>query len=191
METELLKKARFNVSLKCGDHEVKVDNISYDSALALFEDFYQQHGDNEDIQRAYSSVKRSFGFMSSSGPGYDISISAGLPRIKGTEPQTCGRRMSELGPWKREDGLDTWNKIGEDRVCSFCGSMHPEDLLALIKQKGMNVVQGTDKGYKFYVSRPEIPNASFGAIKYYTHHNTPEFVEEYNKLLLASKQPAE
>lgn len=24
------------------------------------------------------------------------------------ETQTCGRRMREFGPWKREEGLDTW-----------------------------------------------------------------------------------
>lgn len=104
-------------------------------------------------------------------------------RLEDSERQTCGRRMSDFGPWDRKENLDTWNRIGTDRVCSFCGSMHPDDLMKLVKEHGFSVLSGTDKGYKYYIERKHIQNASYGAIKYYTHHNTPEFVKEFNEFL--------
>lgn len=44
------------------------------------------------------------------------------------------------------------------RTCSYCGGMHPEDLIRLIEQ-GADV-SGTTKGHKFYVER--VPNPIAG-----------------------------
>lgn len=91
-----------------------------------------------------------------------------------TDKQTCPRRMSEVGPWEYKEGLDTWEQVGNDRVCSFCGSLHPEDFEAVLKRviedETCSILQ-SDKSYKVYVNRPEVPNASAGAIKYYKQHN--------------------
>jgi hypothetical protein len=50
------------------------------------------------------------------------------------EPMTCPRRMHEAGPWEYSTNLDRWQqfKSNGNRVCSFCGSLHPEDLFALV-----------------------------------------------------------
>ena len=73
--------------------------------------------------------------------------------------QTCPRRMYEMGPWPREEGQDTWTTghgvIGQDRVgpsCSFCGSLHPDRFMELVRQGW--IVGPTDKTYKAYLSRP-------------------------------------
>lgn len=91
-----------------------------------------------------------------------------------TNKQTCPRRMSELGPWEYKEDLDSWEKRGNDRVCSFCGSLHPADFEAVLKRVISDAkcsISLSDKGYKIYVNRPEIRNARDGAIKYYKQHN--------------------
>ena len=70
---------------------------------------------------------------------------------------TCGRRMSDLGPWKREEGLDGWRDRDGVRACTFCGSMHPEDFFAAI-DRGLKIVP-TDKSYKLYVDNYPDPRA--------------------------------
>lgn len=61
-----------------------------------------------------------------------------------------------------------------DRCCSWCGSLHPEDLIDII----YGYIEGTegyhlsftDKSYKLYVNRPGVRNASEGGIKFYVDH---------------------
>jgi len=95
---------------------------------------------------------------------------------------TCGRRMTEMGPWEYREGLDWWEpQPNGERDCSFCGSMHPEDfdrfLDKVIADPDIHVRVGvTDKRYKFYVQRPEIKNAMEGPIKFYTHHAPAEWL---------------
>lgn len=63
--------------------------------------------------------------------------------------QTCPRRMTELGPWHRTQGNDTWGERDGKLRCSFCGSLHPDDVIARLtagEQAGP-----TDKNYKVYV----------------------------------------
>lgn len=95
--------------------------------------------------------------------------------------QTCASRMDELGPWKHEEMLDRWVKFGDDRCCSFCGSMHPDDLSAALDLETTKI-DVSDKRYKVYVRRPGIINASMGAIKFYNWH-LPSNAEAANGLL--------
>lgn len=91
-----------------------------------------------------------------------------------TDKQTCPRRMGEMGPWEHKENLDAWQQVGSDRVCSFCGSLHPADFEAVLKrviEDKKCSISLSDKSYKVYVNRPEIRNASEGAIKYYKQHN--------------------
>lgn len=90
------------------------------------------------------------------------------------ERQTCPRRIGEIGPWEYKPGLDRWLTVGEDRVCSFCGSMHPADfeqfLQRVIEDPECRLTPST-KTYKIYIDRPRVRNAGDGAIKYYQQHN--------------------
>lgn len=97
--------------------------------------------------------------------------------------QRCGRRgESHFG---LNDGgkelPDIWH-IGPDgyRTCSYCGSLHYDDFMALcrraIDQEGYRI-EPSDKQYKIYVVQPGVRNASEGAIKYYTAHS-PEKISE-------------
>lgn len=71
-----------------------------------------------------------------------------------SEKQTCARRMSEFGPWDRGENLDTWD-VDRDgfRTCSFCGSLHPDDVLAHLRN-GVEI-HPTDKNYKGYLMAPD------------------------------------
>lgn len=76
-----------------------------------------------------------------------------------TARQTCPRRMADLGPWQREEGLDEWRAdrgvIGQGKVglsCSFCGSLHPDRFMELVREGW--IVGPTDKSYKAYLGKP-------------------------------------
>ena len=125
------------------------------------------------------------------------------------EPMTCGRRLDEyIGGIPvhkdREPGKDHWDrfKSNGDRVCSFCGSLHPEDLFRLVKaaaEAPEDVPYGTvveversDKAYKIYVHQPGVRNAHEGGIKFYTQHLrgltiTPEQEQQFAEAQRRSK----
>lgn len=71
--------------------------------------------------------------------------------------ETCPRRIEEPGPWEHAIGLDSWRPPrnndmlgGHVRTCSFCGSMHPDDLMEGLRSGGL-LLGPTDKDYKVYV----------------------------------------
>ena len=107
------------------------------------------------------------------------------------EPMTCGRRVETgmdqegspfRGPFKSGRGLDRWQrfKSNGNRVCSYCGSLHPDDLFDLVKKCGdapedaaygmVPEIEPSDKSYKIYVHQPGVRNAHEGGIKFYTQH---------------------
>lgn len=103
-----------------------------------------------------------------------------LPRTVEETGVTCERRMPDGGPtWKRKEGLDSWDRVGPDRVCSFCGSIHPDDLRRLLDDPEVGI-EISDKHYKVYIHRKGIPNAGFGAIKWYTWHGDQELIDAVN-----------
>jgi hypothetical protein len=63
----------------------------------------------------------------------------------------CGRRNDLFA--RDDGGKDWWGKRDDYRACSYCGSMHPEDLFAAI-EAGNCQITGTDKNYKIYVDAP-------------------------------------
>lgn len=68
----------------------------------------------------------------------------------------CPRRAENGLAAQTFPGPDTWTSRDGYRCCSYCGSMHPEDLIMAIAEK---VELGpTDKSYKVYVHLPN-PNA--------------------------------
>ncbi len=106
---------------------------------------------------------------------------------------TCGRRWDSFSHSSEEQQPDYWEqfKRNGDRVCSYCGSLHPEDFFRLVKQCAESDEQETygkavgiepsDKGYKIYVCQPGVRNAHEGGIKFYTHHLPENITEEMNQ----------
>ena len=68
-----------------------------------------------------------------------------------------------------------WRKVGDDRCCNYCGSIHPDDFLAMLDkfidpQLPYWYLEMNDRRDKIYLHRPEIKNAMDGAIKIKTAH---------------------
>ena len=99
--------------------------------------------------------------------------------------QTCPRRMSDFGPWKREEGLDDFTSghgiIGQARGCTFCGSMAPDDFMEAARTGAE--MGPTDKSYKVYV-QGWAPNGRNGG-KFYFQHLSVEQQQEFIDLLNA------
>lgn len=103
------------------------------------------------------------------------------------ERMTCGRRLDQYAPGvlvhgKLIEHQDCWQKFkaNGNRVCSYCGSLHPEDMFELVKAcadapedapyNSVPEVEPSDKAYKIYVHQPGVRNAHEGGIKFYTQH---------------------
>src|SRR6185312_3564938 len=61
----------------------------------------------------------------------------------------CPRREESFGSNRLFPGGDYWHERDHHRVCSYCGSMHPDDFLAAVGAG--HKIGPTDKGYKVYV----------------------------------------
>ena len=96
------------------------------------------------------------------------------------EPITCPLRGEILSA--EEKLQDRWLQFrtNNQRVCSYCGSLHYEDFISLVTlcaeapidvpYKSVVEIEQTTKQYKFYVHQPGVKNAMEGGIKFYTHH---------------------
>lgn len=123
------------------------------------------------------------------------------------EPMTCGRRHDQYpggipvhGLRASEEGQDRWqkHKSNGDRVCSFCGSLHPEDFFRLVHESAtapedaerneVVEIEPSDKRYKCYVHQPGIRNAMEGGGKFYFQH-IPR--DENGKMLVTEEQEKE
>jgi hypothetical protein len=90
----------------------------------------------------------------------------------------CPRRGESV--WRH--GRDFWHMLDHHRVCSYCGSMHPDDFMKAAREK---VELGpTDKSYKVYV---DLPNPTPNAPKIVSGRNFPPTEEEQNLLPEARK----
>lgn len=97
--------------------------------------------------------------------------------VEALERMTCGRRMNDWGPWEREPYRDFWKTLPNgDKVCSFCGSLSPDNVLAIVEKHGVGCIE-VAKSYKWYVRQPDVKNALEGGIKYYRYHDTPGFID--------------
>ena len=107
-------------------------------------------------------------------------------------------------------GPDHWDKFKSngDRVCSYCGSLHWEDMLRLVheaatgpddsKYRDVVSIEPSGKSYKVYVHQPGVRNAHEGGIKFYMQHVprgedgkiqvTDEQQAEYAKAVKVSKE---
>jgi hypothetical protein len=84
--------------------------------------------------------------------------------------QACPLRSAspqfQQGPW------DTWQlRVGPDgpRFCSFCGSIHRDDFLALLENERLESLELNDRRNKIYIRR-----RGKGLVKLKTAHLQPE-----------------
>jgi hypothetical protein len=103
--------------------------------------------------------------------------------------QRCGRRGEAAFDIDGRGKLplpDTWDMgPDENRTCSYCGSIHFDDLMKicrLIPDDPRYAIEGTTKSYKVYVKQPGVVNAGQGAIKFYMHHAPSQPSKEDQKL---------
>ncbi len=92
----------------------------------------------------------------------------------------CPRResLAFLNP----EGSPTPDSWSDDKTCGYCGSMRPEDVIALI-ESGSAEIGTTDKNYKIYVRR--INSDDTETRKFYFQHfsvaQCVRFIELYNE----------
>lgn len=98
---------------------------------------------------------------------------------------TCPRRIEDRGPWECEHNLDRWetdrwqrksSKWEEDyipRACSFCGGIHPQDALRLIRN-GWEL-ERTTKRYKYYLKPQGSTKRHHELIKAMRERREPDF----------------
>lgn len=129
---------------------------------------------------------------------------------------TCGRRFDVWAGTDlfvhgdRGEGQDRWQrfKSNGDRVCSYCGSLHPDDMFEIVRQSAeasedadygsVPEIEPSDKFYKIYVRRPGVRNAMEGGIKFYVCHLPrgkdgkvdvpPEREKEYRRAVASSRK---
>ena len=184
---QLLRKAKFRVvgTIIYADGEKHVfehEAISYDDALTVCESILLNNPNDEEIQEHMKDIMGNFGFTGKyCSPTFSLTVSAYMPVTRTTEIMTCDRRLETGRPL--EENLDYWEIRGDDKCCSYCGSLHPERVLELIKERGKEIFEKTTKPYKGYIDRPEVPNAGFGGIKFYVHHFSAEQLSKLNQLL--------
>lgn len=78
---------------------------------------------------------------------------------------------------------DRWDVSDGIRRCSYCGSIHPDDLISLIKEHGFGIIEPSTKSYKWYIN---VPNIECG--KYYRlHDENSDFVNKYKQLVTEFK----
>lgn len=104
--------------------------------------------------------------------------------------QRCPDR-GEFSVFKYQDDSefpDRWDLGPDDnRTCSYCGSIHSDDLIKIAQltlEDGRYGIEGTTKSYKFYIKQPGVRNASEGAIKFYMIH-APKTPTEEEQLLFS------
>ena len=104
--------------------------------------------------------------------------------IDSIERQLCPDHASQPLMFKgsiinKDSKPDRWDKDEHGiRSCSFCGSIHPDDLIELFKKNGFGIIERSDKSYKWYIHIKE------GRYKYYRSHDSQhDFVNKYNAIL--------
>lgn len=182
----------FEVTLEAPGVNMNGSGLTEAEARDRLDRFERAMQGDEECEEMIASVRKSFGFCSSYHGPRAVGILAKRPRIDTGERQTCPRRMKDWGPWDRKAGLDHWERVGDDRVCSFCGSLHPDEMPTRMLADGLDAIDPSTKQYKWYLKKGA-RNASLGAIKYYRYHDTPELLAELKRLLdaEAAKEPSD
>lgn len=180
MKQGLLTDVEIRFRYAKGEYNAKEKAMPMAEAFELCKSITEKFPEITELQdwwRSNNTLER-FGYSSSSKggeDGYTFHLNTYIPTEKGTEFHTCPRGAESFGPLADRAKESTWDKVGEDRVCSYCGSLHPEDFEKIvdlcIESKGEKAeVEWSTKGYKIYARRKDTVNAGQGGIKFYTQH---------------------
>lgn len=91
----------------------------------------------------------------------------------------CPRR-GEVGVRHREGPADHWYIRDHHRVCSYCGSMHPDDFLKAAEEHAE--LGPTDKSYKVYVDLPHPEPDAKRIISMRNFPPEPEAVDRWTRV---------
>ena len=81
---------------------------------------------------------------------------------------------------KTNPNPDRWDIRDGIRTCSYCGSIHPDDLIKLLEEHGLGIIEESTKSYKWYIN---IPNGKYCKF-YLVHGENTDFGERYGELVL-------
>jgi hypothetical protein len=96
----------------------------------------------------------------------------------------CPRRSEGIpGALSNYPQTDEWRQDGSYRTCSYCGSLHPDDFMQLVRDGAE--VGPTDKSYKAYIELPE--GKSVRGAPFYYHHLAADQQQEFVDLANAGK----
>ena len=107
------------------------------------------------------------------------------------EKQECPRRaegpmITEPPDYWRRTKKESWPKgIKKPRTCSFCGCIHPEDAITLVRDSNFTV-ESTTKNYKWYLNPPHGQVAP--SFKLYRQHTTQEQRETLSNIILEKRR---
>lgn len=97
----------------------------------------------------------------------------------------CQRRIED---GRAKDGTDEWIEREGYLGCSYCGSLHPDKLMEMIKD-GSAIITPTDKNYKIYVdAEPQSPFLKF-YFQHLSEEQQKEFVDMMNAKTIRFKNP--
>lgn len=182
MEKQFLRQALFKVEIKFLAVEFIKQDMSYEDAKGIIGDFRSAYSENKDLIECLDTCEESFGFSSVNMNGVKVCISAYMPEQLLEQYHTCPRR-SEAPYNIAPHDLDQWKLINGEKICTYCGSLHPETVIEMVEKLGAGILEQSTKEYKWYVNRKNVPNASFGGIKFYTMHFSREQVDKLNSLI--------
>lgn len=101
-------------------------------------------------------------------------------------PSSCEEMTWREAQWGELES-DHWPEgFPQPRTCGFCGSVHPDDLMVLVKL-GWTCEMST-KSYKSYWHPPVNPNSVVPPVKLYSNHVTDQQAAELNRLLRAARE---
>lgn len=133
-----------------------------------------------------SEIRPPFNYIKTEFDNEFVKISAAS--IEALHRHCCPSRIQDGRIEHEKENPDYWRVLANgDKTCSYCGSLHVDSVLKIVREYGVSVIEPTDKQYKWYISRSNVTNAGQGGIKYYRYHDTPEFIDEINKLIKESK----
>ena len=142
------------------------------------------------LKKPYVKPDREYLVLFDFGAAIKFSIpEAEAPDRQEFEKHTCPYRKHTPGQQDISEA-DEWRVVGNDRVCSFCGSMHIDDFKALFEDKGARLELNTRRD-KIYIHRKGVGNAGEGAIKIKILHwqgLSEEDLEILNAKLLHGRQ---
>jgi len=163
--------------MKLMELEVEVSGMKPQEAEDLIR-FVERIADDDDFTRCAETAIRGGGCSGMSANFRSVMYSTYVTGVREGPPMVCPKHDTAT------HASDYWVRLGKWRVCSYCHSMHPDDLVEALRA-GEAKFNWSDKRYKAYVELPGVPNASHGPIKFYTWHLTERTVHElydYGKL---------